>query len=96
MFSIIKCSGRHWSRAALAWLLFALVIDGLARAGSEAVEAKLAAYNAAVALGVLKSADQLRPQGQYQVAEVTVSDIDLRQLDSTVFGDGDDMIRLGR
>jgi hypothetical protein len=96
MFSIIKCSGRHWSRAALAWLLFALVIDGLARAGSEAAEAKLAAYNAAVALGVLKSAEQIRRQGQYQVAEVTVSDIDLKQLDATAFGDGDDIIRPGR
>lgn len=96
MFSIIKCSGRHWSRAALAWLLFGLVIDGLARAGSEAVEAKLAAYNAAVALGVLKSAGPMPPPGQYQVAEVTVSDIDLRQLDPTAFGDGDDIVRLGR
>ncbi|MCU0955642.1 MAG: hypothetical protein MUC37_13840 [Hyphomicrobium sp.] len=96
MFTIIKCSGRHWARAALAWLLFALVIDGLARAGSEAAEAKLAAYNAAVALGVLKSAEHLRPQGQYQVAEVRVSDIDLKQLDPTAFGDGDDLIRPGR
>jgi urease accessory protein UreF len=90
MLSILIFSGKQWSRAALAWLLFAVAVDGLARAGSEAAEAKLAAYNTAVALGVLSAAERLGPHGQYQVAKVEIVDLDLARLEPSAFGDLDD------
>lgn len=90
MLSILIFSGKQWSRAALAWLLFAIAVDGLARAGSEAAEAKLAAYNTAVALGVLNAAERLGPHGQYQVAKVEIRDLDLDRLEPAAFGDLED------
>ncbi len=90
MLSILKFSGKHWSRTAMAWVAFAVVVDGLAKAGAEASEAKLAAYNTAVALGVLDAAERVGTRGQYQVAKVTVLDLDLAALTPGAFGDGDE------
>lgn len=91
MLSILKFSGKHWSRAALGWILFALAVDGLAKAGAEAADAKLAAYNAAVALGVQDAADRLGAQGQYQVAKVALKDLDLKAIDPAVFADAEEI-----
>ena len=90
MLSIIKFSGKHWSRAALGWILFAVAVDGLAKAGAEAADAKLAAYNAATALGVLDAAVRSGRQGQYQVAKVALSDFDPRAIDPKTFADIDE------
>jgi hypothetical protein len=90
MLSIIKFSGKHWSRAALGWILFAVAVDGLAKAGAEAADAKLAAYNAATALGVLDAAQRRGDQGQQQVAKVSLSDLDVTRIDPAVFADVDD------
>lgn len=90
MLSIIKFSGKHWSRAALGWILFAVVVDGLAKAGAEAADAKLAAYNAATALGVLDAAGRQGGQGQHQVAKVSLTDLDLKRMDPALFADADD------
>lgn len=92
MLSILKCSGTHWSRAAVGWILFALVVDGLAEAGAEAADAKLAAYNAAVALGVLNVAERVGDKGHYQVAKVELVDLDLAALDATAFADQDEAL----
>lgn len=90
MLSIIKFSGKHWSRAALGWLLLALAVDGLAKAGAEAADAKLEAYNAAVALGVQSAAVRLGTQGQYQVAKVALTDLDLKTIDPVQFADAEE------
>jgi hypothetical protein len=90
MLSILKFSGTHWSRAAAAWILFGVAIDGLADAGAEAADAELAAYNAAVALGVLNVAERTGERGQYQVAKVEVLDLDLKSLDPATFADHDE------
>ncbi len=89
MLSILKFSGKQWSWAALAWIVFAVAVDGLAKAGSEAADAKIAAYNAAVALGVLNVAERAGPS-QYQVAKVAVSELDLDGIDPAAFGDAED------
>jgi uncharacterized protein YdgA (DUF945 family) len=91
MLSIIKFSGKHWSRAALGWILFAVAVDGLAKAGAEAADAKLAAYNAAVALGVQDEGVRLGVQGQYQVAKVALKDLDLKSIDPAVFADAEEI-----
>ncbi len=96
MLSIIKFSGKHWSRAALGWILFAVVVDGLAKAGAEAADAKLAAYNAATALGVLDAAERRGGQGQHQVAKVSLTDLDLKRIDPAVFADADDAESIAR
>lgn len=90
MLSILKFSGKHWSRAALAWILFAVAVDALAKAGAEAADAKLAAYNAAMALGVLDAVARRGDEGQYQVAKVAVKSLDLKAIDPAVFGDAED------
>ncbi len=90
MLSMLKFSGKHWSRAALLWILLAVAVDGLAKAGAEAADAKLSAYNAAVALGVVDAAERIGRQGQYQVARVAVTTLDLNTIDPAVFADADD------
>lgn len=87
MLSILKFSGKHWSRAALAWFLFAVAVEGLAQAGTESAESRLAAHNAAVALGVLTAADRARPQANYQVAKIDLKALDLEKIPSSAFGD---------
>jgi uncharacterized membrane protein YidH (DUF202 family) len=89
MLSILKFSGTHWSRTAVAWLVFAFAIEGLAQAGAESADAKIAAYNAAVALGVLNVAERSGNRGHYQVAKVEISEFDLDQLDPASFADQD-------
>ncbi|MBY0226304.1 MAG: hypothetical protein K2Q28_10910 [Hyphomicrobium sp.] len=89
MLSILKFSGTHWSRSAIVWLVFAFVVQGLANAGAESADAKIAAYHAAVALGVLHVAEPSGSRGHYQVAKVEFSDFDLRELDPAVFADQD-------
>jgi len=89
MQSILKFSGTHWSRSAIAWLTFAFVVQGLAEAGAESADAKIAAYNAAVALGVLNVAERSGNHGHYQVAKVAISDFNLSELDPAVFADQD-------
>ncbi len=96
MLSILKFSGKHWSRAAFAWILFAVAVDGLAKVGAEAADAKLAAYNAAVALGVQDADARLGGQGQYQVAKVALKDLDLRSIDPAVFADVEETITPSR
>ncbi|MBA4131726.1 MAG: hypothetical protein C0519_09915 [Hyphomicrobium sp.] len=90
MLSILTFSGKHWSRAALGWILFAVAVDGLAKAGAEAADAKLAAYNAAVALGVQDEGVRLGGPGQYQVAKVSLKDLDLKAIDPSVFADAEE------
>ena len=90
MLSIIKFSGMHWSRAALGWILLMVAVDGLAKAGAEAADAKLSAYNAAVALGVLDAATRVGMHGQYQVAKVEMRDFELKSIDPAVFADRDE------
>ncbi len=89
MLSILKFSGTHWSRAAIVWLLFAFAVEGLADAGAESADAKIAAYNAAVALGVLNVAERSRENGVHQVAKVDVVELDLNRFDPAQFGDQD-------
>jgi hypothetical protein len=89
MLSILKFSGTHWSRSAIAWLVFAFVVQGLSEAGAESAAAQIAAYNAAVALGVLNVAERSGNQGHYQVAKVAISDFNLSELDPAVFADQD-------
>lgn len=89
MLSILKFSGTHWSCSAIVWLVFAFVVQGLANAGAESADAKIAAYHAAVALGVLGVAEQSGNRGHYQVAKVEVSDFDLTEMDPAVFADQD-------
>jgi hypothetical protein len=91
MLSILKFSGKHWSRAAFAWILFAVAVDGLAKAGAEASDAKIAAFNAAVALGVQDAGARLGGQGQYQVAKVALTELDLKSIDPAVFADADEI-----
>ena len=90
MVSILKFSGKHWSRAALGWLLLAVAVNGLAKAGAEASDAKISAYNAAVALGVHDAGHRRAGQGQYQVAKVALKDFDLKAIDPAVFADAED------
>lgn len=89
MLSILKFSGTHWSRSAVVWLVFAFVVQGLADAGAESADAKISAYNAAVALGVLNVAERSANRGHYQVAKVAISDFNLSELDPAVFADQD-------
>ena len=89
MLSILMFSGKQWSRAALAWIVFALAIDGLAEAGAEGAKSRNAAHNAAVALGVLAAAERTRPVGSHQVARIEMSAMDLAELDPADFGDGE-------
>jgi hypothetical protein len=89
MLSMLKFSGTHWSRSAIAWLVFAFVVEGLAQAGAESADAKIAAYNAAVALGVLNVAERSGNRGHYQVAKVEISDFDPSEFDPAVFADQD-------
>ena len=92
LFSILKFSGRHWSRAALGWLLFALAVQGLARAGAEGADAERAAYDTAVALGFFDGAgDRQVLQGQIQVAGVSVKDFEIDRLAPDAFGDTADL-----
>jgi hypothetical protein len=90
MLSILKFSGKNWSRAAFGWILFAVAVDGLAKAGAEAAEAKLSAYNTAVALGVLNAAERIGRQGQYQVAKVALSDFNPKTIDPKTYADAED------
>jgi len=90
MLSIVIFSGKHWSRAALGWLLFVVAIDGLAEAGAEGHARRLAAHNATVALGVLSAAERARPAGGYQVPKIAVTTLDLASLGPDMFGDTDD------
>ncbi len=90
MLSILKFSGKHWSRAALGWALFILTVDGLAQAGAESAESILAAHNAAVALGVLAAAERGPSPGALQVARIAVRDLDLKSLSPAAFGDRDE------
>jgi hypothetical protein len=89
MLSILKFSGTHWSRSAIGWLVFAFVVQGLSEAGAESAAAQIAAYNAAVALGVLNVAERSGNDGHYQVAKVAISDFNLSELDPAVFADQD-------
>lgn len=90
MLSILKFSGKHWSRAFFGWALFILSVDGLAQAGAESAESVRAAHNAAVALGVLAAAERAPPAGALQVARIAVSDLDLKSFPPSAFGDSDD------
>lgn len=90
MLAILMFSGKNWSRAALAWVVFALAVDGLAEAGAEGAKSRIAAHNAAVALGVLAAAERTRPAGMQQVAKVEVSELQLDTLGPQAFGDADD------
>ncbi len=92
MLSILKFSGTHWSRAAISWLVFAFVVEGLAEAGAESADAKIAAYNAAVALGVLNVVEGSGSRGHYQVAKVEFSDFDLGHIDPAIFADQDSAV----
>jgi len=53
-------------------------------------DAKLAAYNAAVALGVQDEGVRLGGPGQYQVAKVSLKDLDLKAIDPSVFADAEE------
>lgn len=87
MLSILKFSGKSWARAAAVWALFAIIINGLARAGADAAEAEKSAYAAATALGVLQGAAGLETKGQYQVAKVDYRELDLSALQTSDFAD---------
>jgi hypothetical protein len=87
MLSILKFSGKSWARAAAAWALFAVIVDGLARAGADAAEAEKSAYIAAVALGALQEKSGLETKGQYQVAKVDYRALDLNELQVSDFAD---------
>ena len=87
MLSILKFSGKSWVRAALGWLLFAVVIDGLAKSGAEAADAEIATYNTAAALGSFNTAGPSGSAGQYQVAKIAVSVFDPRRINPEAYGD---------
>jgi len=87
MVAILKFSGRHWARSAVAWLFFVLIVQGLSDAGAKSTESQIAAHNAAVALGILTVSERIRPQSTYQVAKVDLVALDLKTLNPSAFGD---------
>jgi hypothetical protein len=93
MLSILVLSGRHWMRAAAAWLVFACAVDALADAGTEGAEARLQAHNEAVALGVLTAVERPGKQGSYQVPKVDVVEFDLSAISPETFGDTEEATR---
>ena len=93
LFSILKCSGGHWCRAALAWLAFAALLQGLALAGTEVADAEGPAHQR---IGLAPGASSLGGQtrtlpGKLQVAVVSVSAFDPTAFDAHQFGDSDDL-----
>ncbi|MCU0954380.1 MAG: hypothetical protein MUC37_07160 [Hyphomicrobium sp.] len=92
-FSMLRCSGRHWGRAALAWALFAMLVQGLAGAGAESAGAECASCNSASTPGAFNPGGQVLPMaGQVQVADVSVSAFDPGAFQSDQFGDNDDLM----
>ena len=87
MVAILKLSGRHWARSAVAWLFFVLIVQGLSDAGAKSTESQIAAHNAAVALGILTVSERVQPQSTYQVAKVDLVALDLKTLNPSAFGD---------
>lgn len=93
LFPILRCSGRHWGRTALAWVLFAVLVQGLAGAGAESAGADCASYNSSSAPGAFNPGGQELPMaGQVQVADVSVSAFDPGAFQSDQFGDNEDLL----
>lgn len=92
LFSTLKCSGRHWSRAALAWVAFAVIVHGLAQFGAEGADAERSVTDGGSSLGALGLGAESSPlPGRLQVADVSMVAFEPGRFDADQFGDADDL-----